>query len=319
VLLTTQYLEEADQLADRIAVVNHGIVVANDTAATLKAKLGNTVIELIMGDELEARRAQQLLARLVNDHPELEGDKVRLSTNQAPRVLTEVLRSLDANGMVAEGLTVRDPSLDDVFLALTGKHPGENGGAGQARKQPGRRGTRPIEKAVQQVDEWIEDLQPVRPEVAAFDERWQPEAEVWAAEDAPELEDETKVERGQPERAGTATDLGRLLQQLPYRAGSGTVEGNLREVAEAALRYYSDASARQPLDIQPVAGYLTLEQRFGRISDEAATDQAASILMGAAVARAVGLGLGSSELNGEAAEFAQSAVRILLEGIGEGV
>ena len=321
VLLTTQYLEEADQLADRIAVVNHGIVVANDTAATLKAKLGNTVIELTMQDQLEARRAQQLLARLVSDHPELEGDKVRLSTNQAPRVLTEVLRSLDANGMVAEGLTVRDPSLDDVFLALTGKHAGENGGADQATKKskPGPQPPRAIEKAVQQVDEWIEDLEPVRPEVAAFDERWQPAPDVWDPQEAPEFPDEAGLEGGEDESPGTATELGRLLQQLPYRAGSGTVEENLREVAEAALRYYSDASARRPLDIQPVAGYLLLEQRFGRISDEAATDQAASILMGAAVARAVGLGLGSAELNGEAAEFAESAVRILLEGIGEDV
>ncbi|HEX2053657.1 MAG TPA: ATP-binding cassette domain-containing protein [Actinomycetota bacterium] len=307
VLLTTQYLEEADQLADRIAVVNGGVVVANDTAASLKAKLGNTVIELTMHDEVEAKRAQVLLARLVADHPELEGDKVRLSTNQAPRVLTEVLRSLDANRMVAAGLTVRDPSLDDVFLALTGKH-AEDKAAESKIKAGGhpRSAPPPIEEAARQVDEWIDDMEQgadvLQPD-GAFDDRWAP------ADAGP-----ATAEASQP---GTAADLREVLSQLPYKAGSGSVEENLREVAEAALRFYSDSSATQPLDVQPVAGYLTLEQRFGRISDGAATQQAASLLMGAAVARAVGLG-SKGKLNGEAAEFAESAVRILLDGIGEG-
>jgi ABC-2 type transport system ATP-binding protein len=132
VLLTTQYLEEADVLADRIAVVHGGVVVANDTAAALKARLGSTVIELTLKNDVEAKRAQALLSRLVAEHPEHEGDKVRLSTAEAPKVLTQVLRSLDANGMTALGITVRDPSLDDVFLALTGKH-AEEKDEGEAR------------------------------------------------------------------------------------------------------------------------------------------------------------------------------------------
>ncbi len=134
VLLTTQYLEEADQLADRIAVVNNGLVVANDTAASLKARLGSTVIELTLKNDIEAKKAQNLLSRLVSDHPEQEGDKVRLSTTEAPKVLTQVLRSMDANHMAALGITVRDPSLDDVFLSLTGKHAVATDAAGPTGK-----------------------------------------------------------------------------------------------------------------------------------------------------------------------------------------
>jgi ABC-2 type transport system ATP-binding protein len=312
VLLTTQYLEEADQLADRIAVVDDGVVVANDTAASLKARLGNTVIELTLTDDVSAKRAQGLLARLVPDHPEREGEKVRLSSNEAPKVLTQVLRTLDANGMSAAGITMRDPSLDDVFLSLTGHHAEEEDGNGaNGKPAKGRRSRRtktaPIEEAAKKVDEWIGGIEqgaeiPVL-EVAAFDGRWHvedDEDEEWA----PDLD------------VGHAEGrLRNVLTQLPYKAGSGSVEANLQELAEAAVDYYRDAAANEPLDLRPVAGYLALEQRFGRISDSTSADQAASLLMGAAVARAVGLG--ASPPNGEANEFAQGAVKILLEGIGE--
>jgi ABC-2 type transport system ATP-binding protein len=121
VLLTTQYLEEADRLVERLAVVDGGKVIAEGTPAELKARLGSTVIEIGMAEEEAARRAQALLARPGDGGPEREGITIRLSSD-GPRVLMDVLRSLDSEGLSPASLTVRDPSLDDVFLALTGHH-----------------------------------------------------------------------------------------------------------------------------------------------------------------------------------------------------
>jgi ABC-2 type transport system ATP-binding protein len=121
VLLTTQYLEEADRLAERLAVVDGGKVIAEGTPAELKARLGNTVIEIAMGEEAAALRAQALLARAGDGGPEREGSMLRLSSD-GPRVLMDVLRYLDAEGLSPASITVRDPSLDDVFLAITGRH-----------------------------------------------------------------------------------------------------------------------------------------------------------------------------------------------------
>jgi daunorubicin resistance ABC transporter ATP-binding subunit len=120
VLLTTQYLEEADRLAEHLAVVDGGRVIAEGTPTELKSRLGNTVIEIAMGEEEAARRAQSLLGTR-DGRPEREGNMLRLSSD-GPRVLMDVLRSLDAEGLTPASLAVRDPSLDDVFLALTGRH-----------------------------------------------------------------------------------------------------------------------------------------------------------------------------------------------------
>jgi len=120
VLLTTQYLEEADRLAGRVAVVDVGKVIAEGTPAELKSNLGDTVIEIGMPSEVEALRAQAALAAL-NGEPELDGTTLRLSSD-SPRVLMDMLRTLDGQGLSPSSLTVRDPSLDDVFLALTGRH-----------------------------------------------------------------------------------------------------------------------------------------------------------------------------------------------------
>jgi len=120
VLLTTQYLEEADRLAGRVAVVDVGKVIAEGTPAELKSNLGDTVIEIGMPGEVEALRAQAALNAL-NGEPELEGTTLRLSSD-SPRVLMDMLRTLDGQGLSPSSLTVRDPSLDDVFLALTGRH-----------------------------------------------------------------------------------------------------------------------------------------------------------------------------------------------------
>jgi daunorubicin resistance ABC transporter ATP-binding subunit len=121
VLLTTQYLEEADRLASRIAVVDGGRVIANDTPGRLKAQMGSTVVELGVRGEGRAERAAELLAH-VPGRVEREGDTVRITSDQGAHVLVEVLRSLDGGGLEPDTLNVREPSLDDVFLTLTGRH-----------------------------------------------------------------------------------------------------------------------------------------------------------------------------------------------------
>jgi daunorubicin resistance ABC transporter ATP-binding subunit len=140
VLLTTQYLEEADRLADRVVVVDRGRVIADDTPAALKATLGNTVTELGFRDGPEAARVHGLISGLPVGHAELDGTKVRLTSEDPAKVLIQVLRILDAESVTPRSMTVRDPSLDDVFLALTGRHvEAEPASNGQAQGKEGAR------------------------------------------------------------------------------------------------------------------------------------------------------------------------------------
>jgi len=116
-LLTTQYLEEADRLAGRVAVIDGGRVIAEGTPSDLKAELGRSVIELSMADETDAFRAERALSHL--GRPELDGTILRLPGSVAGGAM-EVLRSLDGADLEPDTLMVREPSLDDVFLQLTG-------------------------------------------------------------------------------------------------------------------------------------------------------------------------------------------------------
>ena len=122
VVLTTQYLEEADRLAHHIAVVDRGLIIAEGTSAELKARLGTTVIELGLADEAQAERSEALVASVLGTPPERDGATIRITSNDGPRVLIDVLRRLDTADLTPTKLTVREPSLDDVFLALTGHH-----------------------------------------------------------------------------------------------------------------------------------------------------------------------------------------------------
>ena len=117
VLLTTQYLEEADRLAERLAVIDEGHVIVEGTPSDLKATLGRSVIELSMSDETDALRAAGELSRLGD--AEQDGVTIRVPGAVAGGAM-EVLRILDGAGLEAETLMVREPSLDDVFLQLTG-------------------------------------------------------------------------------------------------------------------------------------------------------------------------------------------------------
>ncbi len=121
VLLTTQYLEEADTLAHRIAVVDHGRVIAEGTPAQLKADLGATVLDVGLANSDLARQAAGLLESVGTKSPTIIGNMVELPVDEGPRVAMEVLRLLDQHALVPTTFRIREPSLDDVFLSLTGK------------------------------------------------------------------------------------------------------------------------------------------------------------------------------------------------------
>jgi len=119
-LLTTQYLEEADHLTDRIAVIDRGRVIAHDTPAALKSRLGSTVVELVMPDELQATRSEGILTCVPMQRLERDRTALRITSHDGSRTLIAALHELDREGITPSSLQVREPSLDDVFLLLTG-------------------------------------------------------------------------------------------------------------------------------------------------------------------------------------------------------
>jgi ABC-2 type transport system ATP-binding protein len=120
VLLTTQYLEEADRLAEQIAVVDHGRVIAEGTSAELKGRLGETIIEVGLADPATAQRARGALASIGLCEVETDGRTVEIKVNDGARAVIDVVRVLDREGLEPDQLVVREPTLDDVFLSLTG-------------------------------------------------------------------------------------------------------------------------------------------------------------------------------------------------------
>jgi ABC-2 type transport system ATP-binding protein len=120
ILLTTQYLDEADQLADRIVVIDGGKVIAEGTAAQLKSKVGNDRLELCFGDEPTFTKAKKALGKSVatTDEKEYSVSIIIKDTNEDVKKALDVL---SANRIAVSSMTVHKPTLDDVFLALTGK------------------------------------------------------------------------------------------------------------------------------------------------------------------------------------------------------
>jgi ABC-2 type transport system ATP-binding protein len=124
VLLTTQYLDEADQLADRIAVVDHGRVIADGTPGQLKSRIGGDQIDVVVRGADELTTAAGIVGRVAGAAVEVDADTRRISApvHQRVAMLTEVVRALDDAGVAAEDIALRRPTLDEVFLRLTGHH-----------------------------------------------------------------------------------------------------------------------------------------------------------------------------------------------------
>ena len=123
VLLTTQHLDEADNLADRIAVIDHGRVIADGTPAQLKAKVGGERVRLTVAAQSNLGIAASILARHATDAPRRDqvSRALEAPVTAAARRMPEIVRNLDDAGVLLDDLSIRHPSLDDVFLTLTGR------------------------------------------------------------------------------------------------------------------------------------------------------------------------------------------------------
>ena len=144
-LLTTQYLEEAERLADQVVVIDGGRVIAVGTSDELKRRLGTTIIGVRLPDPASAERAARALAGV--GPSQVTGDDrsaVEITVADAGRSVLQAVRALDHAGVVPESLSVREPTLDDVFLQLTGHRtaPGEQPPASAGSVPPRRRSRR---------------------------------------------------------------------------------------------------------------------------------------------------------------------------------
>jgi ABC-2 type transport system ATP-binding protein len=147
-LLTTQYLDEADELADEIVVIDHGLVIAAGTAEELKGRVGGDVLEFSVPDRNLISDAVAAIARIGESEPHADKETGIVSVGVGGRgsdALVDAVRSLDAARVQTRGLALRRPSLDDVFLALTGHAAEEE--EQQARRGRSRRKRAPDDRA----------------------------------------------------------------------------------------------------------------------------------------------------------------------------
>jgi ABC-2 type transport system ATP-binding protein len=119
VVLTTHYLDEADALADRLLVMDHGVIVADDTSENLKSQLSGDVITVTVADPQAAARVIE--GALTTRQLKVEGDRVHVTVERGEVAVAPLLRALDRAELELESVNVARPSLDDVFLNLTGR------------------------------------------------------------------------------------------------------------------------------------------------------------------------------------------------------
>ena len=135
VLLTTQYLDEADRLADSIAVIDHGTVIAEGTSDELKSRVGGDRIELTLEQAGDCARAVSLLEPLASETPVFADGVVQAPIADRRGAIAEAVRVLSGEGIGVEDIAIRRPTLDDVFIALTG-HVAEEEQSGAGEDEP---------------------------------------------------------------------------------------------------------------------------------------------------------------------------------------
>jgi ABC-2 type transport system ATP-binding protein len=120
VLLTTQYLDEADRLASEIAVIDHGRVIAEGTPDELKDRVGGERLEIRLDEAARGEAAATALASMADEPPSVAGDLVSVGVHRRGGAIVEAVRRLDEAGVGVEDIALRRPTLDDVFMSLTG-------------------------------------------------------------------------------------------------------------------------------------------------------------------------------------------------------
>jgi ABC-2 type transport system ATP-binding protein len=123
VFLTTQYLEEADQLADRVGIISAGKIVAEGTPAVLKSQVGKPHLDITLAEQADnLERARELLGRFGEERPPDESCHLSVTLERGAAQVAGVVRALDDAGFLVESLELVEPTLDDVFIAKTGRH-----------------------------------------------------------------------------------------------------------------------------------------------------------------------------------------------------